>query len=117
MLVVAQPRRTAPSLAHTQVGKCAGKVVEVLMSQPPGGDFDFAGCLAADCPGKQKERSFIAKRKLGSGTRIGTDFMVKSAPDGRTLLASAVCERDGDLRLARCLKRTSGFTRRDKLQP
>lgn len=92
-------------------------MVEVLISQPSGGDFDFAGGLAADCAGKQKERSFIAERKLGSGTRIGTDFMVKSAPDGRTLLAGSVCERDGDFRLARCLKRTSGFTRRDKLQP
>ena len=67
-----------------------GKVVKVVIPQPPGGGFDFVGRLLADRMGKQMGQSFVVDNKPGSGTLIGTDFVAKSAPDGYTLLTGSI---------------------------
>ena len=65
------------------------KPVRVIIPWPPGQATDLAARLVGEKLSQQLGQSFIMENRPGAGGQIGTDAVVKAAPDGYTLLASS----------------------------
>jgi tripartite-type tricarboxylate transporter receptor subunit TctC len=61
------------------------KPVRLIVNTAAGGLMDVAARVAADQLGKTLGQRFVIENRSGSGGNIGTDAVVKSAPDGYTL--------------------------------
>ena len=73
--------------AHAQ--PYPNKPIRVIVPWPPGQATDLAARIVAEKLGTQMGTSFIIDNRPGAGGQIGTEAVVKSAPDGYTLLASS----------------------------
>ncbi len=73
--------------AAAQAQTYPGKVVRVIVPFVPGGPTDIQGRWAAQQLGAALGQNFIVENRGGGGGVPGTDAVVKSAPDGYTLLA------------------------------
>jgi tripartite-type tricarboxylate transporter receptor subunit TctC len=60
--------------------------VRVVAPYPPGGTVDLLARLISSWFSERLGQSFIVENKVGGGNNIGTEFVVKSAPDGYTML-------------------------------
>jgi tripartite-type tricarboxylate transporter receptor subunit TctC len=65
------------------------KPVRVVVTFPPGGTPDIYGRVMSVELAKLWNQSVVVENRTGAGGTIGTDFVVKSAPDGYTLLFAA----------------------------
>ena len=65
------------------------KPVRVVIPWPPGQATDLAARIVADKLSQQMGQPFVADNRPGAGGAIGTDAVVKAAPDGYTLLAAS----------------------------
>jgi len=63
--------------------------VRVIIPWPPGQATDLAARLVGEKLSQQLGQPFVMENKPGAGGSIGTDTVVKSAPDGYTLLAAS----------------------------
>ena len=63
--------------------------VKVIIPWPPGQATDLAARIVGEKLSQQLGQPFIMENKPGAGGSIGTDTVVKSAPDGYTLLAAS----------------------------
>ena len=63
--------------------------LKIVVPQPAGGGFDAVGRIAGDQLGRVLGQSVIVENRTGAGTRVGTDYAAKAAPDGYTLLVGA----------------------------
>jgi tripartite-type tricarboxylate transporter receptor subunit TctC len=63
--------------------------VRVIIPWPPGQATDLAARIVADRLSQQMGQPFVADNRPGAGGSIGTDAVVKAAPDGYTLLAAS----------------------------
>ena len=59
--------------------------VRLIVPFPPGGPTDAFARLLANRLQETWKQSVIVESKPGAGTVVGTDFVVRSAPDGHTL--------------------------------
>ena len=73
--------------AHAQ--PYPNKPIRVIVPWPPGQATDLAARIVAEKLGTQMGTSFVIDNRPGAGGQIGTEAVVKSAPDGYTLLASS----------------------------
>ncbi|MGE4338408.1 MAG: Bug family tripartite tricarboxylate transporter substrate binding protein [Pigmentiphaga sp.] len=63
-------------------------VIRFIVPAAPGGSFDMmARVLAHELP-TELDAAIVVENKPGAGNRIGADYVVKSAPDGRTWLVA-----------------------------
>jgi tripartite-type tricarboxylate transporter receptor subunit TctC len=63
--------------------------IKVVVPWPPGQATDLAARIVADKLSQSLAQPFVIENKPGAGGQIGTEQVVKSAPDGYTLLASS----------------------------
>jgi tripartite-type tricarboxylate transporter receptor subunit TctC len=74
-------------LAQGSAAAFPAKPVTIVLPYPPGGSTDPENRLYALKLTENTGQQFLVDNKPGAGTTIGTAYVVKSAPDGYTLLA------------------------------
>ena len=65
------------------------RTVKVIVPWPPGQATDLAARLVAQKLSEALGQPFVAENRPGAGGQIGTEAVVKAAPDGYTLLAAS----------------------------
>ena len=65
------------------------KPVRVIIPWPPGQATDLAARLIGERLSQQLGQPFVMDNRPGAGGQIGTEAVVKSAPDGYTILAAS----------------------------
>ncbi len=65
------------------------RAVKVIVPWPPGQATDLAARIVADKLAQAFGQPFVVENKPGAGGVIGTETVVKAAPDGYTLLAAS----------------------------
>ena len=75
---------------HAQTDWPAGKTIRIIVPFPPGGTVDIVARLLTQPLGAALNTSVIIENKPGAGTNIGTEQVVRAAPDGLTLLFGGV---------------------------
>lgn len=88
------------------------KNITVIVPYPPGGGTDlFARVIAQDLS-KQLEKQVIVDNRSGANGNIGAELVVKSAPDGHTLLYTA-----SPIAVSRVLAKNVRFDAQRDLRP
>jgi len=73
-----------PQLAHADT--YPSRPVRVLVGTAAGGGMDFAGRVIAAALTERLGQQFFVEDRPGAGTNLATEFVIRSAPDGYTLL-------------------------------
>src|SRR3954471_9441401 len=81
---------TASSLAFSQ--SFPNRPVKFLVSWPAGGGADSVARLVAERTSKNLGQQIVVENRPGAGGKIGTLSVVRSDPDGYTLLFAAPSE-------------------------
>lgn len=68
----------------------AGKIIKIIVPFPPGGTYDIVARLLVQPLGAALNTSIVIENKPGAGTNIGTEQVVRAAPDGLTLLMGGI---------------------------
>lgn len=76
----------APLGAALAQGLPAGKQVRIIVPYAAGGTSDILGRKLAQALGDRLGRQVIVENKAGAGGAIGTESVVRSDPDGTTIL-------------------------------
>ena len=72
--------------AAAQAQNFPSKTIKIVVPYPAGGPTDLVGRTVADALTKALKKTVVVENKAGAGGTIGSDSVVKSAPDGYTLL-------------------------------
>lgn len=79
-----------PSFAQDPSAGYPAKPVRIIDPFAPGAATDILARITAQKLTERLGRQFIVENRTGGGGHIGAEFVVKSAPDGYTLLAAGV---------------------------
>src|SRR4029077_15950530 len=91
------PRRTflhlaagaAALLATSEIARAQpypSRPVRIIVHTSPGSATDIAGRLIGQWLSERLGQQFIVENRAGAGGNVGTEMVVRSAPDGYTLL-------------------------------
>ncbi|GAD20530.1 tripartite tricarboxylate transporter substrate binding protein [Acidovorax sp. MR-S7] len=80
----------APSGAGAQAPAWPTKPVRIIVAYPPGGATDMQARLVGQRLSEKWKQPVIVENKPGGNTVIATDAVAKAAPDGHTLLLTAM---------------------------
>lgn len=83
----AAPLATA---AAAEPAKWPNRPVRLVVAYPPGGATDIQARIVAQYLSEKWQQPVIVENKPGGNTVIATEAVVKSAPDGHTLLLTAM---------------------------
>jgi tripartite-type tricarboxylate transporter receptor subunit TctC len=76
-------------MAHAQAGPWPARPVKIVIAYPPGGSTDVAGRLLAQQLGNRFGQQVVVENRAGAGGTLGANSVVRSEPDGYTLLLAA----------------------------
>jgi tripartite-type tricarboxylate transporter receptor subunit TctC len=76
-------------LSHNAAAQYPSRPVKIIVSIPPGGAPDISARLLGQHLSEVLGQPFVIENRPGSNGNIATDLVVKSAPDGHTLLLGA----------------------------
>lgn len=80
------PDARAPAAPEARLLPDGRAVVRLVVPAPPGGTLDASARLFAQKLSAQTGEPHIVENRQGAGLIVGTEYVVRSAPDGRTLL-------------------------------
>ena len=78
-----------PALALAQADAWPSRPVKIIVGYPPGGATDVAARLLASELSKSLGQQFVIENKPGAGGTVAGSYVVRSEPDGYTLLMGA----------------------------
>ena len=64
------------------------RTVRVVVPAPPGGNLDFTARLVAQRLAALTNDPHIVENRPGANTYIGTEYVLRARPDGRTILVT-----------------------------
>jgi tripartite-type tricarboxylate transporter receptor subunit TctC len=73
-------------LAGAHAADYPTRPVRIIVGYPPGGSTDIVARLIGNWLGQRLGQQFIVENRAGAGNNIGTEQVVKAAPDGYTML-------------------------------
>jgi tripartite-type tricarboxylate transporter receptor subunit TctC len=76
----------AAALALPAVGKAQLRTVRLIVPFAPGGGSDTLARLMAPAFGNELSATIVVENRAGAGSQIGAEAVMRSAPDGTTLL-------------------------------
>src|SRR5690242_436821 len=85
-LVAAFACLTALAAASARAADYPTHSVRIIVGYPPGGSTDIVARLIGNWLSQRLGQQFIVENKPGAGNNLGTEQVVKAAPDGYTLL-------------------------------
>lgn len=80
----------AVGIASAQAPAYPAKPVRVVVAFTPGGTTDILTRLVSQQLSERFKQQFLVDNKPGAGGNIGTEMVVRSAPDGYTLIVNSV---------------------------
>ncbi len=66
------------------------KPLNIVVPIGPGGGYDFTGRLLGEGLSKELGQPVVVENRPGAGTVVGTQYVVKSAPDGYTMVIGGI---------------------------
>src|SRR5215212_3189938 len=79
----------AASRAGAQPASWPNRPLRIVVPWPPGQATDLAGRITAQFLSEDLGQSVVPENRAGAGGMIGTEAVVKAAPDGHTILAAS----------------------------
>ena len=73
------------------------RLVRIIVGYPPGGPSDIVARLIAQSLSERLNQSFIIENRPGAAGNVGTEAVVRAAPDGYTLLLVGAPTDQADL--------------------
>ena len=66
------------------------RMLSIIVPVGPGGSYDYLGRLLGEGMSKELGQPVVVENRAGAGTVVGTTYVVKSAPDGYTMVVGGV---------------------------
>ena len=82
---------TSSAIVHAQTAPAfPSKLVTIVVPAAPGGSYDYIGRLLGEGLAKELGQAVVVENRPGAGTVVGTQYVVKSAADGYTIVVGGV---------------------------
>jgi tripartite-type tricarboxylate transporter receptor subunit TctC len=80
-----------PALSRVALAQAyPSRPVRIVAGYPPGGAVDFHARLIGQVLSERLGQQFVVENRPGAGGNLGTEAVVRAAPDGYTLLLTAI---------------------------